>query len=131
MKKTILSFSIIFILFSCADGDSEKGETKTDGANTAPAAKAEDPDVAKGLDLIAKSDCLTCHKINDPLTGPSYVSIASRYASNSSTNIEDSLANKIIKGGAGNWGTIPMTPHPALSQEDAKTMVKYVLSLKE
>jgi len=41
------------------------------------------------------------------------------------------LANKVIKGGSGKWGDVPMTPHPQLSMDDAKEMVKYVLSLKK
>ncbi len=43
----------------------------------------------------------------------------------------DSLPGKVIKGGAGVWGTIPMTPHPTVSQEDAKAMVMYVMSIKK
>jgi cytochrome c len=42
----------------------------------------------------------------------------------------DTLSDKIIKGGGGRWGAVPMTPHPQVSKEDATTMVKYVLSLK-
>jgi cytochrome c len=41
------------------------------------------------------------------------------------------LAEKIIKGGTGVWGEIPMTPHPAVSQEDAEAMVTYILSMKK
>ena len=40
------------------------------------------------------------------------------------------LAEKVIKGGSGNWGTVPMTPHPALAEADAEQMVKYVLLLR-
>ena len=43
----------------------------------------------------------------------------------------DHLADKIIAGGQGVWGAIPMTPHPTLSKDDAKEMVKYILSLKK
>ena len=41
------------------------------------------------------------------------------------------LAGKIIKGGSGNWGAIPMTPHPQLKQEDVEAMVKYIFLLKK
>jgi cytochrome c len=40
------------------------------------------------------------------------------------------LAATIIKGGSGVWGTVPMTAHPTLSEEDARQMVKYILLLK-
>jgi len=42
----------------------------------------------------------------------------------------DSLANKVIKGGAGSWGDIPMTPHPYLQRNDAKEMVAFILKMK-
>jgi cytochrome c len=85
-------------------------------------------DIEKGLKLVANSDCLTCHKINEKVIGPAYKEVAKKYAS-TPANIK-MLAGKIIKGGSGNWGGIPMTAHTTLSQADAELMVKYVLSLK-
>ena len=41
------------------------------------------------------------------------------------------LATKVIKGGSGNWGAIPMSPHPQLKQEDVESMIKYILLLKK
>jgi len=64
------------------------------------------------------------------LQGPSYRDVANKYASLPDT-IVTHLAGKIIKGGSGVWGEVPMTPHPALSEEDAKSMVKYILLLKK
>ena len=81
----------------------------------------------KGKNLIAKSDCLSCHKDDVKLLGPAYVDVAKKY-DESAKNI-DFLANKIIKGGAGNWGDIPMSPHADLPKADAQEMVKYILSL--
>jgi cytochrome c len=82
----------------------------------------------KGKELIAQSDCLACHKENDKLVGPAYVEVAAKYEDNDK-NI-DYLATKIIEGGQGVWGQVPMTPHPAISKDDAKEMARYVLSLK-
>jgi len=79
-----------------------------------------------GQSLIATSDCSTCHKTNTKFIGPSYFEIAKKYNDN---NIEI-LANKIINGGSGIWGPIPATPHPNLKVDEAKKMVKYILSLK-
>ena len=81
----------------------------------------------KGKNLIAKSDCLSCHKDDVKLLGPAYVDVAKKY-DESAKNI-DFLATKIIKGGAGNWGDIPMSPHADLPKADAQEMVKYILSL--
>lgn len=95
-------------------------------AASAPAASAEK---GKGEALIAKSDCLACHSKTQKLVGPAYVNVAGKYPA-TDENI-DHLADKIIAGGQGVWGAIPMTPHPTLSKDDAKEMVKYILSLKK
>lgn len=95
-------------------------------ADQKPAAKAASTE--KGQQLVAKSDCLTCHKVNEKLVGPAYTAVATKYG-DTEANI-DYLANKIISGGSGVWGEIPMVPHPAVSKDDAKEMARYVLSLK-
>ncbi|ATN04791.1 hypothetical protein CRN76_04920 [Chryseobacterium indologenes] len=81
----------------------------------------------RGFKLIEGADCLACHKIDSKLIGPSYQDVASKYTK---ADIER-LAQKIIEGGKGNWGDIPMTPHEGLSKDDAQQMVKYILSLKK
>jgi cytochrome c len=61
------------------------------------------------------------------LVGPSYQEIADKY-----TEADlDKLATKIIEGGKGVWGEIPMTPHSGMSKENAQKMVKYILTLKK
>jgi len=82
-----------------------------------------------GEKLIAKLDCVGCHKIDKKLIGPSYLDIANKYPA-SEKNITY-LSDKIIKGGSGVWGAIPMAPHSSLKKEDAKSIVKYILSLKK
>lgn len=79
--------------------------------------------------LIAKSDCRTCHAQNATLVGPSFVQIATRYRNK--VGAASMLADKVLKGGAGNWGQVPMTPHATLSKKDAAVMVQYILSLKK
>jgi cytochrome c len=86
-------------------------------------------DVSKGKNLIAKSDCLACHKDDAKLVGPAYVDVAKKYEP-TDANISK-RADKIIKGGAGAWGEVPMSPHPTLPTADAKEMVKYILSLNK
>lgn len=81
----------------------------------------------QGLKLIEGADCLACHKIDSKLIGPSYQDVAAKYTE---ADIE-TLAQKIIDGGKGNWGDIPMTAHAGLNKDDAKLMVKYILSLKK
>lgn len=94
----------------------------------APAAELSEADmIAQGEALEKSSDCTTCHHQTDKLIGPSHLSVAEKYAF-TPENVK-MLAEKIIKGGSGNWGQIPMTPHPNISQADAEKMAMYVLSL--
>ena len=127
-------FAAATFIISCGSDDSKSGAATTTepAATDAPAttpAPAATADADKGLELIAQSDCLTCHKVEDKLVGPAYREIANKYPNNAATI--DTLASKIIKGGAGNWGQVPMTPHPGISEADAQTMAKYVMSLKQ
>ena len=134
MKKLfiILSFSGLGLLVSCGGGNTKNDETearKDEAKEVAKEEPAENPDYEKGLALVGKNDCLTCHKINEASTGPAYSAVADKYAN--TPEIIDQLSNKVIKGGSGNWGAVPMTPHPNLSKEDAVAMVKYVMTLKK
>lgn len=88
----------------------------------------ENADIKKGELLISKSDCFACHKIQDKLVGPSYKDVANKYE-NTKANL-DYLVNKVKTGGSGVWGAVPMSPHPALADDDARAMITYVLSLK-
>lgn len=91
------------------------------------AASVEETGGNEGQKLIEGADCLGCHKTDTKLVGPSYQEVADRY-----TEADvDMLADKIINGGQGNWGEIPMTPHAGLSKDNAKKMVQYILSLKK
>ncbi|MBB1285411.1 c-type cytochrome [Flavisolibacter sp. BT320] len=131
MKKTILVLGIVLAMIGCGSNE-EKAAGGTDSGTTEKKAStdvSQHPDYKKGLALIGQSDCLGCHKVSEKLNGPSYQDVADKYAGQ--PGIEDSLANKIIKGGSGVWGEVMMTPHPNLSHEDAVAMVKYILLLKQ
>jgi cytochrome c len=86
-------------------------------------------DVEKGKALIGQSDCMACHQIEQRVVGPSYVEVAAKYPP-TQANIAF-LGTKIIQGGAGNWGQVPMSPHPNIPEADAQNMAKYILSLKK
>ena len=128
MKKFFITAAVAAVLFSCGGGE-KKEET---AAATEPAkeeVKPANPLEDKALALIGQSDCVTCHKINEAVTGPAYIDVAKKYE-NTPANVE-MLVEKVLKGGKGNWGEVPMLAHPALSKEDATTMVEYILSLKK
>lgn len=82
-----------------------------------------------GKTLISKSDCNSCHNLETKIIGPSYLEIAQKYENNS-TNIQK-LAQKIINGGSGAWGDIPMIAHSELEDNDAQAMVQYIFSLAD
>jgi cytochrome c len=131
MKKFFIVLGITSVVLACnSAGDGDKQATDTSAAqtttdNTAPPATASDE---KGLELIGASDCTTCHAIDQKKIGPAYIDVAKKYEPTQA--VIDTLVSKIIHGGQGVWGTVPMTAHPDLSQDDAKEMVKYILSLK-
>ena len=106
-----------------ADVDTSTNHTGTTNTVDSPPAG----DYAKGAQLISASDCLGCHKEDQKLVGPSYQEIAKKYEA-TETHV-NYLVGKIIKGGSGVWGEIPMSPHPAVSESDAREMANYILSL--
>lgn len=139
MKKIILAFGFLAFVFSCSSKEQSKGEDVTIDYSNASKDYVEQPAAGdataeageagsdNGLAMIEASDCLACHKIDAKVIGPSYQEVAEKY---SEADI-DKLAQKIIDGGAGNWGQVPMTPHPDVNMDKARTMVKYILSLKK
>jgi cytochrome c len=129
MKKTFIIFSSALLMMACgSSGD----KAKTDSASSTTSVSPTDE---KGLELIGASDCTTCHKLDKNSTsgiaiGPAYSDVAAKYSPAADTTI-DRLVKKVISGGSGVWGTIPMTPHAMLKEADVKTMVTYILSLKK
>jgi cytochrome c len=128
MKKLFL-LPVLFLVMACGGGSSSKTEEpKKEEAKSDDLSK--NPDYQKGLELVSKNDCFTCHQIDDKLNGPPYREVANKYAGMPDT-IVTHLAHKVISGGSGVWGEIMMTPHPALSEADAEAIVKYILLLKK
>ena len=127
MKKLLIIFSFAFIFTGCGGNSDTKDKSASDSATTTTEVK--DPKVAKGLELVAKSDCFGCHKLTESSIGPAYAAIATKYKTITPENM-DSMVTQIIKGGAGRWGTVPMTAHPNMSKEDAEAMVHYIMSIK-
>lgn len=126
---------VAFSLLACGDEKKETAGKVPTSELTTPAAPVEEPvasydspDYKIGLELVAKSDCWSCHKVSETAIGPSYKDVAAKYEP-TQANYE-LLAGKIIKGGTGVWGQVPMNPHPDISTEDAIAMTKYILLLK-
>jgi cytochrome c len=78
--------------------------------------------------LAREKNCLACHAVDSKLIGPGYKEVAAKYKGDKSA--EAKLATKIMKGGSGVWGQIPMPANPQVSAAEAKELAKWVLSLK-
>jgi cytochrome c len=84
---------------------------------------------AQDAAALAKSkNCMACHAIDSKLVGPAYKDVAAKYAGQKGA--EDKLVQKVMKGGAGVWGPVPMPANPQVSEAEAHTLVKWVLSQK-
>lgn len=110
--KKVIDYSVViwmsFLLVSCG---------KPDNARL----------VQEGKALLETQDCKTCHHPTNKSIGPAHTTVAEKYEY-TDDNVT-LLAGRIIKGGSGTWGDVPMNPHPDLSQEDAEKIARYVLSL--
>jgi len=78
--------------------------------------------------LAKAKNCLACHSVDKKIVGPAYKDVAKKYAGQK--DAEAKLAEKVIKGGKGSWGDVPMPPNPAVKPEEATKLVKWILSLK-
>jgi cytochrome c551/c552 len=79
-----------------------------------------------GAALVKASRCYSCHSATAVLIGPPYQAIALRYAGDRKT-METVLARKILVGGGGNWGVVPMVPNEHVKPTDALALARWVL----
>jgi len=78
--------------------------------------------------LAQQKNCMACHAIDKKLVGPAYKDVAAKYAGQK--DAVDKLAQKVMKGGAGTWGAVPMPANPQVNEAEAKTLVQWVLQQK-
>jgi cytochrome c len=76
--------------------------------------------------LATAKNCMACHAVEKKLVGPSYKDIAAKYAGQA--DAVDKLAGKVIKGGSGVWGPVPMPANAQVSDADAKKLVTWILA---
>ena len=81
-----------------------------------------------GLDLAKAKNCMACHAVATKLVGPAYKDVAAKYAGQK--DAEAKLVAKVMKGGSGVWGAIPMPANPQVNEAETKTLVKWVLAQK-
>ena len=78
--------------------------------------------------LATAKNCMACHAVDKKLVGPAYKDVAAKYAGQK--DAVDKLAAKILKGGAGVWGPVPMPANAQVNEAEAKKLAAWVLTLK-
>lgn len=127
MRKFTLIFFSATLLASCSNP--AKPEPSEPSVNTTEDQIPKPEDLSKDLAVFGKYDCATCHKKEEKLQGPSYAEVAKKYSGQA--DAVQYLSNKIIEGGVGVWGNVPMNPHPNVTKEDAEAISKFILTLKK
>ena len=79
-------------------------------------------------DLAQKKNCISCHAIDQKVIGPAYKDVAAKYAGQADAVAR--LSQKVMKGGSGVWGVVPMPANPQVSEAEARQLVQWILTLK-
>ena len=79
-------------------------------------------------DLAKAKNCMACHAVASKLVGPAFKDVGAKYAGQK--DAENKLVGKVLKGGAGSWGAVPMPANPQVSDAEARTLVKWILAQK-
>lgn len=79
-------------------------------------------------DLAKAKNCMACHSVANKVVGPAFKDVAAKYAGQK--DAEDKLVQKVIKGSSGVWGAVPMPANAQVSEAEAHTLVKWILSQK-
>jgi len=83
-------------------------------------------EAANGPALAGKYGCLICHNVDNKVVGPAFKAVAEKYKGQ---DVTANLVLKVTNGGAGQWGRVPMPPHPNVPQNDVKSIVTWILGL--
>jgi cytochrome c len=80
------------------------------------------------LELATKKNCTACHALDKKVVGPAYKDVAAKYAGQK--DAVDKLAEKVVKGGVGVWGPVPMPANTQVSPAEAKQLVQWIMTIK-
>ncbi len=127
IKKKVFSMLVLLIFFSTSVSLllAQTGKKKSDSApQKQEQAKADDKDM---MDLANSKGCLACHQLDKKLIGPAWLEVSNKYDQKD----VDYLVNKIIQGGVGVWGNIPMPPNRGIvTEEEARKLANWIITLK-
>ena len=79
-------------------------------------------------ELAQKKNCMACHAVSQKVIGPAYKDVAAKYAGQADAVAK--LSQKVMKGGSGVWGAVPMPANPQVSEAEAKQLVQWILTTK-
>ncbi|MEI7455652.1 MAG: c-type cytochrome [Nitrosomonadales bacterium] len=125
MKKSYVFLVVLFAFFLSACNKTEEAHAVAPAVVVAPVTES-----AKTMPLAAReNNCTACHAIDKKVVGPSWMDIANKYKGDATA--EARLITKVSKGGAGNWGTMPMPANDASGKkpEQMKELVRFILAL--
>ena len=80
------------------------------------------------MELARSKNCIACHSVDKQVLGPAYKEVAAKYAGDKEALAR--LTKKVREGGVGVWGQIPMPANPQVTEAEAQTLAKWILSLK-
>lgn len=80
------------------------------------------------LQLATAKNCMACHAIDKKLVGPAYKDVAAKYAGQKDAAAK--LEAKVLKGGSGVWGPVPMPANAQVTPDEAKKLVAWILAQK-
>jgi cytochrome c len=82
-------------------------------------------DDARAMTVAKQNACMGCHAVDKKIVGPGFQAVAKKYANDLGAIVF--LKNKIIKGGSGSWGVVPMPANARLSEADASLLANWIL----
>lgn len=98
----------------------QRGAVTVDAAKSGAAKPSAADPLAAAVALTQKNGCTACHGMTTKLVGPGFAEVAKKYAGQA-----DYLTGKIVSGGEGVWGNVPM-PAQTLSSDDAKAIAAWL-----
>lgn len=147
-QPTFLITAVLLASTLVACGETEQAANKADPAPVNASTVAPDPGLTgeaavastivaagslsleDGMALAQKNNCLACHTLDKKLVGPAWIDVAKRYQEKAGS--EHTLIIKVSTGGGGVWGDMPMPAMaPAVKEEDIRTLVQFILSLRQ
>jgi cytochrome c len=84
--------------------------------------------VLADMQLATAKNCMACHAVDKKLVGPSYKEVAAKYGDQK--DAVEKLSVKVIKGGGGVWGPVPMPANAQVTPDEAKKLMTWILTQK-